>query len=210
MESWKGWMTSITNIMNIERSDAHKTDNQGNTRTNNNLVISPSVSNKPNNFSESHLAKMKITIDIIVYYFEEFHNKEFEKISPASSSATATFYFLLIQKLTDPNSPPFSISNPSSEFTDNNEVLKNNLGYYDKQLDKLINMDTNNRIHTTKIIEAIGRLLDRDEEKFTVELKDQHRLNKLSNECYYIAKAVEHNITYAQACNKKLCHHLDT
>lgn len=171
---------------------------------------------KPKYFSQSRLAHMTMTVDSIIYYFEEFHNKDFEKISPASSSATATFYFLLIQKITCPNTLSFCDVKAETNETDKGKesdtlvALKNSLGIHGKQLNNIIRMDTNNRIHLTKLIEAIARLLDTKEEKFSVnEPQHQQILNRLKNECYYIAKAVEHDITYAQACDPRLVYQLD-
>ena len=150
-----------------------------------------------------------MTIDTVVYYFEEFHSKEFEEISPASSSETAIFYFLLIRKIIDPDSSPFDVVKSSKKSTDDQCECKKSLGTYGDQLNEIIRMDVNNRTHLSKIIKAIGKLLNKNEEKFKVELKSQHRLNKLSNECYRFAKAVEHDITYKQACDPAICHQLD-
>ena len=189
---------------------SNKLNNGGCNFIDSDLSVKADQTVKPKYFSQSRLAYMKMTIDSIIYYFEEFHNKEFERISPASSSATATFYFLLIQKITNPNTPLFhETESDNGKGFNSFTTLKSDLGIYGKQLNKVINMNIHNRIHLTKLVGVIATLLDTQKEKFSVEPEYQHCLNRLKNECYYITKAVEYDITYAQACNPKLVHQLD-
>lgn len=169
------------------------------------LEINSSTS-LPEYFGQSRLSGMPITIDSIVYYFEEFHGKEFERIAPSSSSATTVFYFLLIKKITNLSSPLFNETNTDYESEDL-ESLKEDLGIYGIYLDNIIKMDINNRDHLTSLLETIARLFEMG--KFKVDPEHQSIFDRIKNECRCLAKAVEHDITYTQACNSRLVYQLD-